>query len=76
MTPEQLRAAYLSHVANEPPQDAGQHPSMELHEQVGNAWAKWERVRLALWTLLADALADEYVREPTPSVTESTGGTP
>lgn len=24
---------------NEPPQDAGQHPSMEVHERVGAEWA-------------------------------------
>lgn len=62
MGPEELRAAYLSHIAKEPPQDANQHPSIALHEQVGNEWAKWERVRQALWTMLGDALADEYIR--------------
>lgn len=65
MTTEQLRDAYLAHVANEPPESAGQCPSADVHEVVAAAWAKWERVRLALWTLLADALADAYIREAT-----------
>lgn len=61
MTTDQLRDTYLAHVSKEPPQDAGQHPSMDLHEQVGNTWAKWERTRQALWTMLGDALTEDFL---------------
>lgn len=63
MSIDQLRDAYMAHVDNEPPKDAGLHPSMELQEQVGNAWARWERTRQTLWTMLGDALVKDCIGE-------------
>lgn len=40
-----------SDLAAEPPRDAGQHPSLAVHEQVGAEWAEWSR-RVAAWRLL------------------------
>ncbi|MCT2182860.1 hypothetical protein M3G00_07910 [Brevibacterium casei] len=28
---------------NEPPKDAGDHPSMEVHDRAGAAWAEWDK---------------------------------
>ena len=39
----------LAMLADEPPMDAGGHPSMPVHEQVGAAWADWDRQRRAWW---------------------------
>ena len=30
-------------LANEPEQDAGQNPSLGVHERVGEKWAEWDR---------------------------------
>lgn len=65
MTPEQLRTAYLQHLTKEPPKDAGNHPSMDMQEQVGDIWARWERLRKALVDLLAEALVDQFLAETT-----------
>lgn len=49
----------LSMLADEPPQDAGQHPSYAVHEQAGAAWADWDRQRRAWQTLIAPRLLRE-----------------
>jgi hypothetical protein len=52
---------YVSMLADEPPQDAGGHPSLGLHEQVGANWAEWDHQRRAWLTLLAPRLLREAV---------------
>ena len=49
----------VSMLADEPPQDAGGHPSPEVHQQVGAAWAEWDRQRTAWQVLLAPRLLRE-----------------
>lgn len=49
----------LGLLADEPPQDAGGHPSPEVHQQVGAAWADWDRQRRAWCALLAPRLLRE-----------------
>lgn len=49
----------LSMLADEPPQDAGDHPAIEVHQQVGAAWADWDRQRRAWCALLAPRLLRE-----------------
>lgn len=60
---------YLSMLADEPPQDAGGHPSYDVHAQVGAEWAEWDRQRRAWVTLLAPRLLreamDDYRGGPT-----------
>ena len=46
-------------LADEPAQDAGGHPSPEVHQQVGAAWADWDRQRRAWCALLAPRLLAE-----------------
>ena len=48
---------------NEPPQDAGQHPSMEVHERVGAEWAEWDKRVAGLRLVLASHLVNEAIRE-------------
>lgn len=48
---------------NEPPQDAGQHPSMEVHERVGAEWAEWDKRVAGLRLVLAQHLVNEAIRE-------------
>ncbi len=60
-----LTALYHDHVRREPVRDAGGHPSLELHEVVGAAWATWERQRMNLRAALADALVSQHLDERT-----------
>jgi hypothetical protein len=66
----------LSMLADEPPQDAGNHPSLPLHEQVGAAWADWDRQRRAWQTLLAPRLLREAMDDVRggPNARANTGG--
>lgn len=58
-TTRRMVGMLLSMLADEPPQDAGQHPSLALHEQVGAEWADWDKQRRAWQTLLAPRLLRE-----------------
>lgn len=46
---------------HEPPEDAGHHPSMELHERVGAAWAEWDRQVSGLRILLGVRMVNNAV---------------
>lgn len=46
---------------SEPPQDAGHHPSMELHERVGAAWAEWDKQVSAYRLLLGVHLVNDAI---------------
>lgn len=48
---------------NEPPQDAGQHPSLAVHERVGDEWAAWKRRVQAYRTLLSARLMDQTLAD-------------
>lgn len=43
----------------EPPADAGGHPSVDVHEAVGRAWGDWDKQRRAWATILAPRLLAE-----------------
>ena len=47
----------------EPPQDAGQHPSLELHERVGAAWAEWDKQVSSFRTILGAMLVNDAIQE-------------
>ncbi|GAB3191828.1 hypothetical protein [Nesterenkonia suensis] len=51
----------IDELDKEPPQDAGQHPSMELHERVGAAWAEWDKGVQGLRLLLGVRLVNEAI---------------
>lgn len=51
----------ISMLADEPPDSAGGHPSMEVHEQVGKTWADWDNQRRAWQTLIAPRLLREAI---------------
>lgn len=53
----------INELDNEPPQDAGQHPSMELHERVGAEWAEWDKRVAGLRLVLAQHLVNEAIKE-------------
>lgn len=48
---------------NEPPQDAGQHPSMEVHERVGAEWAEWDKRVAGMRLVLAHHFVNEAIKE-------------
>ncbi|WP_235738979.1 hypothetical protein [Nocardioides alcanivorans] len=50
-------------LAYEPPQDAGQHPSLELHERVGAEWAEWHKRLSGLRLLLGHRLVSAAIEE-------------
>lgn len=52
---------YQEHQAAEPPQDAGMHPSMPVHEAVGADWAHWHAVGRSLRHLIGVRLASNAV---------------
>jgi hypothetical protein len=62
-TTRRMVARLLSMLADEPPQDAGGHPSLPVHEQVGAAWADWDKQRRAWLTLLAPRLLREAMAD-------------
>ena len=62
---DMLTNLYVEHVNAEPPQDAGQHPSLALHEQVGNEWAAWEAKGNALRLLLSAHLLRDHLDRAT-----------
>lgn len=48
---------------SEPPQDAGQHPSLDVHERVGHEWAEWRKqvdgLRITLGSRLTRQAIDQ-----------------
>ena len=46
---------------SEPPIDAGPHPSTELHERVGAAWAEWDKRVQGLRMVIANELVNEAI---------------
>lgn len=52
-----LIEGYRRHLTTEPEQDAGGHPSLALHEQVGEVWAEWKRHERSLRRLIGVRLA-------------------
>ena len=51
-----MRKILFGHELNdEPPQDAGSHPSIEVHERVGAEWAEWDK-RVSAWKLVLGAM--------------------
>lgn len=62
-TTDMLIDMLRGHVAAEPPQDMGMHPSEELQAEVGNIWAEWARQRRALELVLAPRLLREALAE-------------
>ncbi len=53
----------VAELDNEPPSDAGGHPSMEYHERAGAAWAEWDK-RVAAWRLvLSVMLVNDAIEE-------------
>lgn len=50
-------------LSNEPPHDAGSHPSIEVHERVGAKWAEWDK-RISAWKLvLGGMLVKDAIEE-------------
>ena len=60
---EQLLDQLVDLLEHEPPQDAGHHPSMELHERVGAAWAEWDKQVSAYRLLLGTRLVNDAINE-------------
>lgn len=79
-TTRRMVGALLSMLADEPPSDAGGHPSIPVHEQVGAAWADWDKRRRAWQTLLAPRLLHEAMDDlrggPDARVPAETDGRP
>lgn len=48
---------------NEPPKDAGNHPSMEVHDRAGAAWAEWDKQLQALRLVLSQMLVNKAIQE-------------
>lgn len=46
---------------NEPPQDAGGHPSLEVHERAGHAWAEWDKQVTGLRIILGVRLVNQAI---------------
>lgn len=66
MTAGQIRKIYDAHLSEEPPMDAGGHPSARMHEVTGDAWADWEELRRALRSAIAETLVRGYLGEDRP----------
>jgi len=47
------------HIAAEPPQDAGMHPSDSVHEEFGKRWKEWADAKRAYESILAPRLIRE-----------------
>src|SRR5690606_7627317 len=63
-TSRDLQDLYEWWLAQEPPQDAGGHPSLPVHEVVGQKWAQWETIRLSLRWIFGEAMVMEAMDEP------------
>lgn len=50
-------------IDNEPPSDAGQHPSTAVHERVGAEWAEWHKCLSGARALLGHRLVAAAIRE-------------
>lgn len=48
---------------NEPPSDAGRHPSLAVHERVGSEWASWHERLSGARILLGHRLVNEAIDE-------------
>lgn len=48
---------------NEPPKDAGDQPSMEVHDRAGAAWAEWDKQLQALRLVLSQMLVNKAIQE-------------
>lgn len=66
-TTAQLIGFLVDLLAKEPPQDAGHHPSMELHERVGAAWAEWDKQVHGLRTVIGARLTNRAIEQLTPT---------
>ena len=60
-TTEMLLDMLIELLDNEPPTDAGQHPSMELQARFGAAWAEWDQKVAGLRLLLGVRLVHDAV---------------
>lgn len=58
MTAEYRRLASL-----EPAKDAGNHPSLDVHDRVGAAWAEWDRKIQAVQLVLSSNLLMRHLVE-------------
>lgn len=65
-TSKMILEALRADLAAEPPQDAGGHPSAELHSRVGAAWAEWEK-RVSAWRLLLGVRLTNLALEQEPT---------
>lgn len=57
-TTRQLLRLLREHLRNEPPADAGHHPSMELQARFGDEWATWDKARQGFELSLGRRLID------------------
>lgn len=53
----------VDHAKNEPPSDAGGHPSMEMHESVGRQYKQWDDVGHGLRLLLGMRLVKAAIEQ-------------
>lgn len=51
----------VDELENEPPNDAGGHPSIEVHERAGADWAEWDKKVSGLRFVLAQMLVREAI---------------
>lgn len=63
---ENTKEVLLDHLVylldNEPPDDAGSHPAIEVHERVGAAWAEWDKQVAGLRVVLASMLINDAIK--------------
>ena len=60
---ELMTAEYRRLASIEPSHDAGSHPSSEVHERVGAAWAEWDKQVQAVKFVLSTNLLMKHLAE-------------
>jgi hypothetical protein len=60
---QRLMGHYLDLMSQEPAQDAGGHPSPDVHERVGAAWARWDRQCTAFRAIISARLFTNAVEQ-------------
>lgn len=56
-----MTVEYQRLMASEPAQNAGGHPSYELHERVGAFWAEWDKQVEAVKAVLSENLLARHL---------------